>query len=389
MAVMSGFPPEEVDQATLANWRTSPYNAWAFHHVREIVPSADIPNAPDDVWAIPKAEPRLPLARLAKAIAASPADAVVVFHDGELIFEDYRNGMNASSPHILMSVSKSMLGLLGGALVGSGELDVDALVTDYVPEVAPTIYQGATVRNLLDMRVSSAFDEDYTATSGAIIDYRYAANWNPVPEGVEPGDLRSFMQKMTERDAGGHGEAFHYVSPNTDLLVWVYERASGMRYADLFSERLWKPMGAESSAYVTVDRIGGARGAGGVNMTARDLARVGQLMIQGGARDGRQVIPESWIRDIEENGDKSAWEAGNFAEKFGALDMHYRSKWYVHRGDKPLVHGLGIHGQYLFVDRARNLSVAWFSSGAEPLSDTYTPAVLAEINALREAIDAL
>ena len=81
---------------------------------------------------------------------------------------------------------------------------------------------------------------------------------------------------------GAHGDRFHYVSPNTDLLAWVFERASGVRYADLVSERLWKPLGAEAPGYITVDRIGGSRAAGGKCFLARDLARVGMMMANNG-----------------------------------------------------------------------------------------------------------
>jgi hypothetical protein len=153
--------------------------------------------------------------------------------------------------------------------------------TDVIPEVAGTAYQGATIRHLLDMRAGVAFDEDYLATSGPIVAYRKAANWNPLEPDDTPSDLRSFYREMT-KSAGPHGGPFNYVSPNTDLLGWVIERATGERYADLMAELLWKPMGAARSAYITVDRLGAPRCAGGVCTTVRDLARVGQLMVDAG-----------------------------------------------------------------------------------------------------------
>lgn len=383
--IMQGFPPAEADQATLANWRSRPHNAWAFHHVREIVPSADIPNDPGDRRAIETAEPGFDVSMIEPALEQTDADAIVVMHRGKRVYERYLNGNDAQTPHILFSVSKSMLGLLAGSLTASGDLDPERLITDYIPELGDTIFRGATVRHALDMRVGVLFDEDYLATTGPIIDYRYAANWNPVPVGVEAGDLRSFMHRLTEAD-GEHGQRFHYVSPNTDLLAWVFERATDQRYADLFAERIWRPMGAEHPGYITVDRIGGVRAAGGMCLTARDLALVGQMLNEGGSRDGVQIIPESWIVDIETQGDNEAWRKGDFADHL-PLNMHYRSKWYVHPGDKPLIHGLGIHGQYIFVDRARELSVSWFSSGHDPLGETQTATVLRTIFALRAAID--
>lgn len=373
---MHGFPPAPEGQVTLANWRTSPFSRWAFHHVREIVPSADIPNDPATALEFPSAPADMEALRidgdghralsLDEFLDETSTDGVVIVHRGRVVFERYANGMTAESPHILMSVSKSLLGLLAGALAARGDLEPDRSVTDVVPEVAGTAYQGATIRHLLDMRAGVAFDEDYLATSGPIITYRKAANWNPPAPGDTPADLRSFYQEMT-KSAGPHGGPFNYVSPNTDLLGWVIERATGERYADLLSELLWKPMGAARSAYITVDRLGAPRCAGGVCATVRDLARVGQSMVEGGARGGKQVVPESWIEDITRNGDRDAWALGNGAQYFPGLPIRYRSKWYVLDGEAPMLFGLGIHGQNLFVDRPRGIVVAKVSSQAIPM----------------------
>lgn len=374
--LMHGFPPAPDGQVTLANWRTAPFNRWAFHHVREIVPSADIANDPAAPLSFPSAPVDLgrfridrdggPALALDEFLDETDTDGLVIVHHGRLVLEHYANGMTAESPHILMSVSKSLLGLLAGVLAARGALEPDRLVTDLVPEVAGTAYQGATIRHLLDMRAGVAFDEDYLTTAGPIIAYRKAGGWNPLEPGDTPSDLRSFNQELT-KSAGPHAGPFNYVSPNTDLLGWVIERATGERYADLMSELLWKPMGAARGAYITVDRLGAPRCAGGVCCTVRDLARVGQLMVEGGVRGVRQVVPESWIDDIEQNGDPAAWAAGSFTVYYPGLPMRYRSKWYVLDGQAPLLFGMGIHGQNLFVDRGREIVVAKVSSQALPI----------------------
>src|SRR3546814_3853269 len=89
------------------------------------------------------------------------------------------------------------------------------------------------------MRVALKFDENYHAADGAIIDYRKSHLWDPLPVGETASDLRSFLQTLTERD-DAHNDCFHYVSPNTDVLGWVLERATGSRYADLVSALLWR-----------------------------------------------------------------------------------------------------------------------------------------------------
>jgi hypothetical protein len=74
---MNRFPSPSADQVTLANWRTAPFSRWAFHHVREIVPSADIANDPADVMPLPEAPQAL---ELDEFLAATDTDAFVVLH---------------------------------------------------------------------------------------------------------------------------------------------------------------------------------------------------------------------------------------------------------------------------------------------------------------------
>lgn len=369
--LMKAFPNSDDTQVTLANWRTGPFNQWAFQHVREIVPSADIPNAPANVWDLPEAPSDLEglkialddqeTATLQGILEETHTDAFVVLHEGKRVFERYAHEMTPHTPHILMSVSKSMLGLLAGILAEHGVLDVDTTASTYVPELEATAYRGVTVRQLLDMRAGVAFDEDYEATSGPLIEYRKSTNWNPLAPGDVESDLRSFLQTLTESD-GPHEGRFHYVSPNTDLLAWIIERAGGQRYADLMSKHLWQPLGAERSAYITVDRLGAPRAAGGMCVTARDLARVGQLLVQNGARASQQVVPASWVEDIATQGSRQAWEDGSFAPDFPGYPIRYRSKWYILDGDAPIIFGIGIHGQHLFVDQKNAIVIAKMSS---------------------------
>jgi hypothetical protein len=377
MTLMEGFPPRTEGQVTLANWRAAPFNRWGFQHVREIVPSADIASERKNVRELA----RQPMALELGDLEATDTDAIVVLHKGRIVYEHYAHGMTGDSPHILMSVSKSMLGLLAGILVSRNLLDPGRAVTDVVPELKGTAYDGASVRHLLDMRAGIAFDEDYLATSGPIIDYRKSTGWNPLAPGETASDLRTYFSSLKKND-GKHGGRFHYVSPNTDLLGWVIERCAGARYADLMSELLWKPLGAERSAYITVDRLGAPRCAGGMCATTRDLARVGQLIVEG----GKGIVPAPWIEDLYANGDPQAWQAGTFVELFLRLPMHYRAKWYVVRGDEPLLFGWGIHGQHLFVDRRLQLVIAKFSSQALPVDEARMAATLRMVQQLRSAL---
>jgi len=362
---------------TLANWRSAPFNRMAFHRVREIVPSADVPNDRHRVRELPSQPADLSALRIDPDageplrfdafLQETSTDAMVVLHRGRIIFEK-----SLEQPHILMSVSKSMLGLLFGSL----GLDPERRVADLVPEVKETAYRGATLRHLLDMRVGIRFNEDYLATSGPIVEYRKATGWNPLAPGDKPSDLHAFYASLKEAD-GSHGGHLHYVSPNTDLMGWVIERATGQRYADLMSELLWKRIGAEYSAYVTVDRLGAPRAAGGMCATVRDLARVGLSMIE---------HPTPWIEDIERNGDPRAWAAGDLAPYFPGLPLRYRSYWYVLEGEAPLLFAYGIHGQFLFVDRRNEIVVAKFSSQALAMDTARIGLMMRAVSEIRKLL---
>lgn len=369
--IMSGFPPAPEQQVTLANWRLAPYNRWAFSHVCEVVPAAMVwsdgearetwSGATRDLGDITFAWNGGKLT-VNQMLERSRADGVVVLHGGELVYEGYFDHHHSRLPHILFSVTKSVTGLLAGVLVERGQLDPDKHVTHYIREAAGSGFGDATVRQVLDMTVALGFDEDYEASDGDMVRYRDATGWTANRSSGDMG-MREFL--LTLPQDGDHGKVFKYCSPCTDLLGWVLERATGTAYADLLSETIWAPMGAVNDAYVCVDPFGAARAAGGLCTTTRDLARVGQMVLQGGEANGRQVVPGWWIRDIIEEGDRDAWAAGNFAEDMP--NAFYRSKWYKHGADIDAVSGLGIYGQSLYIHRPSGTVIAKHSSQTTPL----------------------
>lgn len=372
----------------LSNWRTSPFNEWAFGHVDALIDCAVI-EAGDEARVLPET----PLSfsdfawsddngqrqDLLDTLRATATDGWVVLHQGSVIHEYYAPGHGPDTRHILMSVTKSVTGLIAGQLVEQGQLDPQARVTDYVPEMAGSAYDNASVRDLLDMRVGLSME------AGQLTAYRQAMGWDPVPEGHERPSQQGFLSHL-KAHATGHGGAFSYISANTDLLGWVLERAGGERFARMASEGLWHPMGAAADAQITIDAVGSARTAGGLCATTRDLARLGQLLVDGGQRAGRPIVPADWWHDIQHNGDRDAWNNGEFAAGFPGLPMSYRSGWYVIHGQAPMLFAMGIHGQHLFVDPALELVVAKVSSLAEPSDPVAIGRTLRCVNEIRRSL---
>ena len=353
-------------RADLSNWRTAPHSAWAFQHIEAILPTAVVSNDPQAVWELPvELQPMDGFAvnlggrtlDLEGLLEAARTDAMVVLHDGRLVYERYRNGMTADTRHILMSVTKSVVGLVAGVLAERGVLDLEAPAVALIPELRGGAYEQATARQLLDMRFNPDFSQ------GELERYQASASLSPSsPHELKPAGLHAFFASLSGgRRAYGDGP-FRYISANTDLLGWLIERASGASLAETLSEVLWRPMGAEQPASLVTDHLGAAWCTGGLCATARDVARIGQLMVDGGARDGLQVLPKALIEDIAANGDAKAWAEGEFAQAFGRMPLRYRDCWYVADSAPQLLFAMGVYGQNLFVDRANRLVVVQMSS---------------------------
>ncbi len=367
-------------QADLSNWRTPPFNRWAFRTVEAVIPTVPVPKQPsasESFTVVPVALDDLRLGDVAwpDYLAMTETDALVVLQGDRLVYEYYAPGMGSATRHILMSASKSVVGLVAGILEGAGRLDLETPVSDLVPEIAGTAYRGATIRQLLDMRTGVALSENRMPGTPASLAYRAAAGWDPAPQGQAPSDLHSFFANL-DVASELHGGPFSYVSANTDLLGWVLERASGLDFATLLSQTLWQPLGAEADAAVTIDRQGAPRVTGGICATARDFARLGHPVAQGGAG----IVPAAWIDDMARNGDREAWRKGEFAY-FGIDGMSYRSGWYVPA--EGTVFAMGIHDQYLFVDRVNRIVLAKLSSGRVPIDPRAVGLVFAAMQAVK------
>lgn len=149
--LMNGFPPSADAQVTLANWRTFPYMRWSFQHVRELIPSAEIANDPDGVTEVSSGQADFAGLRidaggaeltLDEFLGLSNTDGIVVLHRGAIVLERYMNGMTPRTPHILMSVSKSVLCLVAGILAAKGVVDLDQPICAVLPELTEHRLQG-------------------------------------------------------------------------------------------------------------------------------------------------------------------------------------------------------------------------------------------------------
>lgn len=375
LGLMRGSPPPPERLVTLANWMLAPYNRWGLQHVGEVVPVARVPRG-DRTWVLPG--DRRDLGSLMfdvagerwtvdQALDVVACDGILVLHDGSIVWERYANGMRADTRHLCFSVSKTVTATLAGILIGRGDLDPDALVVELVPEAAESGWAGATVRHVLDMRAGIRWNEVYEDREGDVGTYRQAIGWWPKTGGDTPTDEYALLASL-EADRP-HGGAFDYRTPLTGMLGWLCERAGRDRLPALLSRELWQPLGAEHDAAIAVDPHGNAVAGSGFCMTLPDLARFGELWRLGGRTpDGRQIVPESWVRDTVAGAEDSsaAYEARAGADPAwpGAF---YRNKWWILDPARPTYSGIGIHGQYVTIDGRSGVVMAMFSS--HPVAD--------------------
>ncbi len=384
---MNGLPQRP---ASLADWQDPPGNRWAFQHVRELVPTARIRRSLGSAWELPRAERPLDevsfewggrSATVAELLERTWTDGWLVVHAGEIVAERYDNGLGEDTPHLLQSVSKSITAAVVGALTGVGRLSPGDAVTDVVPYLKGSSFDGASVQHLLDMRAGTRFGEDYDDLDADVRVFEEVVLWRPRRRAELPTDLRAYY--ATLGNDGPHGGPFRYRSVLTDVLGWVVAEAAGVSFAEAVGRYLWAPMGAEFDAEVTVDGHGNALADGGVCVTLRDLGRFGLLYLEGGRRGEHQVLPEAWVADTIQGAPdgQEAFAAGDDTEGMPP-GSHYRNCWWVRDAAAGFLHGSGIYGQNVFVHRATDTVVAKLSTWPTPLDRDAAAATAVAVEAI-------
>jgi CubicO group peptidase (beta-lactamase class C family) len=293
-------------------------------------------------------------------------DALLLWHDGAVRQEIYRNGQTRRNRHIVFSVTKSFTGLLAEMLIDDGMLDEQRLVSQYVTELDHGAYADATLRNVLDMEVGIDFDEDYDDPDAEIRRFAYASGMRAVPEGVVAA--RSLYEYLpTLRKQGEHGVDFHYVTANSEVLGWVIERVIEKPIAQLLEERVYGLIGAERDAFFITDPRGKAIAGGGMCVTARDMLRLALVVANDGVWNGTRIVSPSVIARLKAGGTPRPSLWGN---EGGGTDCSYRSQWYsFHPG--RLLYAMGIHGQSIFISTEHDAAMVVQSSAPVADGDFY------------------
>ena len=297
----------------------------------------------------------------AEGLRRNHVDGIMILHRGRVIYEEYFGHLTPSSPHAVMSVTKSLTGTLAAALVAEGRLDPTKLVSYYLPEMAGSGLGSATVREVMDMTTAIAYSEEYTDPNAEV--WAFSAAGNPMIVHTEgaPDGYHAYLKKVKQN--GTHGEVFGYRTVNAELLGWIVERVGGGNVAEQMHDRFWSRMGMEQDAYFQVDASGTPFAGGGFDATLRDLARFGQMMLQGGRWQGQQIVPREAVDDIRFGGSAEPFARSEYGHKLPGWS--YRNMWWVSNNPDGAYMARGVHGQAIYIDPTAEMVIVRLASNPD------------------------
>lgn len=395
--IMQGAPPPPDQRPPLIDWDRPPWNRWTFQHVREFLPTADVPRGAGPVRDLPQASVDVDDIRfetehggeitVAQLLDDTYTDGFLILKGGRVRHESYWNGMTPRTPHLSQSMAKSVTAIAAGVMIGDGRLDPQAPVTEYLPELEATAYKGAKLQHVLDMTSGVRFSEAYTDPLSDIGKMDVASGWKPIPPDAPadadwPSCVWDQILSLTTLEAE-HGARFEYRSIETDVLAHCMERVSGQRLSPLIGGLLWSRIGAEDSAYFTVDPAGYALACGGFNATLRDYARFGLLVLEGGAWNGAQIVPREWIDDCMAGPHGLANDLLRSVMPQG----RYRNQFWVENADGRTIVCRGVFGQMIYIAPELDLVAVKLSTWPEFRNPTHDINTRRAIKAIAAALD--
>ncbi len=284
---------------------------------------------------------------------------LLVVKDDAIAFEHYGLGNDENSRWISFSIAKSVVSMLYGAALMDGYIgSLNEPVTKYLPLLAGGGYDGVSIRDVLQMSSGVRWNEDYADPESDVAS--------------TPGGVVEQIRFMAAREQlHPAGEEFNYNTGETNMAGAVLRAAIGNNLSTYLQHRIWSPFGMEADAnWVLHEPGGGELGGCCISATLRDYARLGLFALGGGTlRDGTQVLPEGYI--AESTSPSSGFEG------YGYL-------WWL--GDDGVFSGIGIFGQFLWMDPARNTVIVVHSAWPDATNREWSRHRSAVVEALAAAV---
>ncbi len=338
-----------------------------FSHMNELFLSAPVSRGDGPVSELALGGPlELPEAYDAW-VSTRSVTAAVVLKDGLVRHEAYYLGTGPDDRRISWSVAKSFLSALMGVVLEDGAIaSIDEPVVKYAPSLKGSAYESASIKDVLQMSSGVTFDEDYLD---------FWSDINKMGRVLALGQsMDSFAEGLTATEAKP-GERWQYVSIDTHIIGMVIRGATGKRISELLSEKIIAPMGLEAAPYYLTDGHETAFVLGGLNLTTRDYARFGQMVLQNGAWQDEQIVPAAWLA-----------ESTRPSAKTDPGERQYGYQWWMASDAREgEFFGRGIYGQYLYINKPLGVVVAVNSADRKFRTDGAFESNLSMFRAMAEA----
>lgn len=266
--------------------------------------------------------------------------ALLVLKNDNISFERYFLDTQPDDTRISWSMAKSFVSILFGMQVDAGKIDIEKPVSFYLPELESSGYGQVKVKHVLQMSSGVKWDEDYQDFNSDI---------NKMGRILAIGGS---LDQMTSELVGEStpGKAFHYVSMDTHVIGMIVRRVSGQSLVQLLQSTIWNDIGMESDGHWLTDSQGVAFALGGLNLTTRDYARFGRLLVHNGQWNGKQIVSESWIKLATT---PQAEYLKSQKEKLG----YGFQIWLPPEAEEGEFFCVGVYGQYIYINQQENIVI--------------------------------
>lgn len=318
---------------------------------------------------------------LGDAMRADCIDGYMVVQNGEVLFERYYDNFRAHDHHIWFSMTKSLISTAFGIAQAEFGIDESKTPADFLPELADSIFAQVSIRHVLNMVTALNYTEEYNEMTPGSVHFEYFRRLGFMgdfellaidpAQSDEPRGVRDMLPQFEQAGDGVTGAMFQYQSPNVDVIGWLIERITGRALMDYMRDKLWAPLATEHDGVFTVDVSFAPVATGGFNSTLRDAVRFGLMALGDGKLGDTQIAPAAWIADTyamteyDKKAGAAAVNADPNHERFIDGFSGYRSFWWQFDQSQGERIAMGVHGQVIYVNKAKNLVIANFASPTE------------------------
>ncbi len=288
----------------------------------------------------------------ASFLQETDTSALLVMKDGRIRFEEYWLTGGRDVHWLSMSVAKSFVSAAIGIAVEDGHIkDIKEPISDYVPSLKSSAYDGVRIKDVLQMSSGARWNEDYGDPDSDI---------NRLGRIMAVGgSLAEFTGTLVrERPPGTYSS---YNSTDTQALGLLLTESTGRSITNYMEEKLWQPLGMEAPGYWMLDSHGMEMVFFGLNATARDYAKLGELFRNGGEFDGKQIVPQSWVKASVTPDGPHLLPGDNPQSSF---PLGYGYQWWLTDGDEGEYAAIGVYNQFIYVNPAHGVVIVKLSANS-------------------------